>query len=135
MAAHPSFPATSTAETSTDSRLPSISPEPYPPVWLEKQDTDKCYNACARLLISEIKDDVERQVRSGGPAHIGVLFGTHNWESCNIILKELVDRGLAAVDKNEGETIIRIGTDVTDRLMFGQLYGELSGDVRSLSEN
>jgi proline dehydrogenase len=135
MAAHPSFSATTTADTSPNSRLPSISPDPYPPVWLEKQDTDKCYNACARLLISEIKADVERQVKSGGPARIGVLFGTHNWESCNIILKELVDRGLAVEDKDEGETIIRIGTDVTDRLIFGQLYGELSGDIRSSWEN
>jgi proline dehydrogenase len=127
MAAHPSFSATTTVDTCPDSRLPSISPEPYPPVWLEKQETDQCYNACARLLISEIKADVERQVKSGGPARIGVLFGTHNWESCNIILKELVDRGLAVEDEDKGEIIVRIGTDVTNRLIFGQLYGELSG--------
>jgi hypothetical protein len=41
-----------------------------------------------------------------------------------MILKDLVDRGLAMEDKNEGETVIRIGADVTDRLIFGQLYGE-----------
>jgi len=50
-------------------------------------------------------------------------------------MKELVDRGLAVEDKDEGEIIIRIGTDVTDRLIFGQLYGKLSGHVRSPWEN
>jgi proline dehydrogenase len=53
-----------------------------------------------------------------------VLFGTHNWESCGIILKELVDCGLAVQDQDEGGEVIRIGVDVTDRLIFGQLYGK-----------
>jgi proline dehydrogenase len=29
------------------------------------------------------------------PPGIGVLFGTHNWNSCGLVLKNLVDAGLA----------------------------------------
>lgn len=53
-----------------------------------------------------------------------MLFGTHNWESCDVILKELVDHGLAVRGKDDGVDIVRIGVDVTERLTFGQLYGE-----------
>jgi proline dehydrogenase len=53
-----------------------------------------------------------------------VLFGTHNWESCDVILKELVDRRLAVRDKDGAVDVVRVGLDVAERLIFGQLYGE-----------
>jgi proline dehydrogenase len=121
LAAHPTLP-----DPDSRTKSPSISPDLHPPVWSEKHDTDKAYNTCARLLLSEIKADIGRQVKTRGPVRIGVLFGTHNWESCGIILKELVDNGLAVEDKgDDGKDVVRIGVDVTDRLIFGQLYGEL----------
>jgi len=63
--------------------------------------------------------------QNGGkePARIGVLFGTHNWESCGVILDGLVKRHLAVRDKERGEDVVRIGGDVCERAMFGQLYG------------
>jgi proline dehydrogenase len=54
---------------------------------------------------------------------IGVLFGTHNWESCALILKELVRNGLAVEDsKIEGG--IKVGNETVERVAIGQLYGE-----------
>lgn len=54
---------------------------------------------------------------------IGVLFGTHNWESCALILKELVRNGLAVEDsKIEGG--IQVGDETVERVAIGQLYGE-----------
>lgn len=112
--------------TSTHSHSLSISPDKNPPVWLEKVYTDECYNACARLLINEIKADIDRESGWGAvpsAPRIGVLFGTHNWESCDIILKELVERRLATRDDGDDD-VVRIGLDVTERLAIGQLFGE-----------
>lgn len=70
-----------------------------------------------------IKDDL-RLSSVGAPAAptVGVLFGTHNWASCGLILDELVDSGLA--HKGEKDQVV-LGDDVTERLTIGQLYGQL----------
>jgi len=107
----------------------SISPDPYPPVWSTKADTDECYNTCARVLIRAIKDDVQGSSVSvpGGVKKsptIGVLFGTHNWTSCNVILDELVDAGLALKLREEGrEDVVKLEDVVTERITVGQLFG------------
>jgi proline dehydrogenase len=113
---------------------PSISPDQRPPVWLTKRETDECYNACARLLVREIKADIDLERRANpnrwaAPVQrLGVLFGTHNWESCDVILNELVNCGLgvAVVDKDEGGSgkVTEIGTDLAERMIFGHLYGK-----------
>ncbi|KAK0204224.1 FAD-linked oxidoreductase-like protein [Desarmillaria ectypa] len=93
----------------------SISSDPLPPVWAEKWETDKCYNECAKMLIGELKQDL------GGKAQtMGILFGTHNWASCELILTELVGRGLAK--RVEGD-VVSLGDEVTERLTIGQLFG------------
>ena len=85
-----------------------------------------------RLLLGKIKADIEQangddDTGRGGGARIGigVMFGTHNWESCRIVLGELVERGMAEPDGDEGG-VLRIGEEVEERLIFGQLYGEWS---------
>lgn len=40
-----------------------------------------------------------------------------------MILKELVDRGLATRDEGNSKDVIRIDMDVTERLAIGQLFG------------
>ncbi|KAK0449641.1 FAD-linked oxidoreductase-like protein [Desarmillaria tabescens] len=93
----------------------SLSSDPLPPVWAEKWETDKCYNECAKMLIGELKQDL------GGKAQtMGILFGTHNWTSCDLILTELVGRGLAK--RVEGD-VVSLGDEVTERLTIGQLFG------------
>jgi proline dehydrogenase len=50
---------------------------------------------------------------------IGVLFGTHNWESCQLILDKIRSLGLGEVDGQ----VVKIRDDVVRRLTMGQLYG------------
>ncbi|KAF8907642.1 FAD-linked oxidoreductase-like protein [Gymnopilus junonius] len=122
----------------------SISPEVDPPVWLEKKDSDATYNKCVGMLVRAVKEDLEKQnasvsTKKGAASAaaatsetpslpgLGVLFGTHNWDSCALILKELVLNGLAVeepkVSGNNGQAPIRVGEDVTERVAIGQLYG------------
>ncbi|KAF4584676.1 hypothetical protein EYR38_001906 [Pleurotus pulmonarius] len=147
----------------------SISPDPHPPVWETKADTDTCYNECAKTLIQAIEEDLYSPPPpspSSAPLHqsawltasswiirlkgqrtpsaavtsvasirldvepkiptIGVLFGTHNWKSCNLILTELVGHGLASQEllpAGEKESIIHLDEAVTERVTVGQLYG------------
>ncbi|THH17138.1 hypothetical protein EW146_g3612 [Bondarzewia mesenterica] len=98
----------------------SISPDPHPPVWPTKPETDACYNATARRIISSIRDDIA--------AHhpvptVGVLFGSHNWESCDLVLDELVKQGLARREKQDGREVVSMGDEVTERVALGQLFG------------
>lgn len=60
--------------------------------------------------------------------HIGVLFGTHNWESCALILKELVRNGLAVEDPAV-EGGITVGSATMNRVSIGQLYGMLASSA------
>ncbi|KAF8878434.1 FAD-linked oxidoreductase-like protein [Infundibulicybe gibba] len=106
----------------------SISPEPQPPVWLKKAETDRLYDTCAQLLVQAVKDDFTSSRTSHGKPSapgIGVLFGTHNDRSCDLIFEELVRTGLAV--KELGGSI-RLGDEVTERITFGQLYG-MSDDL------
>ena len=93
----------------------SISPDAEPPVWTEKTDSDARYNACVRELIAAVRADV------GNPTPtIGVLFGTHNWESANLIVDELVRQGLGQPD---AQGVVHVGDEVAERVTMGQLYG------------
>ncbi|KAH9487282.1 Proline dehydrogenase 1, mitochondrial [Psilocybe cubensis] len=161
----------------------SISPDIEPPVWTEKRDTDERYNACVKVLIEAIKEDVTRSKKrrpsnatdaqlttmgdissnfsylrgriysivgaGSSPVYsiskeeqrttsmnatprIGVLFGTHNWDSCALILKELVRNGLG-VEEDSGSVSESIGRitvqeEVVERVAIGQLYG-MSDDL------
>ncbi len=71
------------------------------------------------MLIVELKEDLERKVQM-----MGILFRTHNWMSCELILKELVTMGLAKCVEGEGEEVMSLGDEVTEWLTIGQLFGE-----------
>lgn len=88
------------------------------------------------MLIGAIKEDVSASLAhlpspaaasakgSPRPPTVGVLFGTHNWTSCKLILDELVASGLAkTADEGGEEPVVRLGEDVTERITMGQLYG------------
>ncbi|TFK85683.1 FAD-linked oxidoreductase [Polyporus arcularius HHB13444] len=93
----------------------SISPDAEPPVWTEKADSDARYNACVRELIAAVRADVGNATPT-----IGVLFGTHNWESANLIVDELVRQGLGQPD---AQGVVHVGDEVAERVTMGQLYG------------
>jgi proline dehydrogenase len=111
IAAHPA----SSSHVPSSSSL-SISPDPRPPVWPTKAETDLCFDTCASWLIDQVKADTKNKIPT-----IGILFGTHNWNSCRHILDRLVDAGVAV---REGG-IVSMKEEVTDRITLGQLYGLL----------
>jgi proline dehydrogenase len=113
----------------------SISPDFEPPVWSTKDATDDCFNKCERVLLAAVKHDIQDvgRRRSRGESaqpRIGVFFGTHNWKSCQLVLDELVASGLACESKvandtmEEGEAVVVLPDEVTERVTVGQLYGQ-----------
>ncbi|KAG8879803.1 hypothetical protein FRB97_001373 [Tulasnella sp. 331] len=82
------------------------------PVWNEKWDTDGAFNGAALMLVDQLK-------RSD--PHVGVMFATHNKESCDIAIRAMVSEGLARVEK--GTSTVRVDDRIVDRVSFGQLYG------------
>lgn len=91
----------------------SQSPETCP-VWMEKKDTDACYNRCVSLLLSALRGDITHKT-----PQIGLLFGTHNSESCTKILNGLVHEGIAT----EQDGLVIIGEEAAERCAIGQLFG------------
>lgn len=97
---------------------PSISDETDPPVYLNKTDTDDCYNSSAKVLVQRLKQDIETAL---DVPRIGVLFGTHNLASCQEILDDLTKQRLAVTDV---DGVVSIADEVLERLTFGQLLGK-----------
>ncbi|KAI0369891.1 FAD-linked oxidoreductase [Pilatotrama ljubarskyi] len=98
----------------------SISPDNMPPVWLNKDETDSCYDSAVRLLMSLVREDVDKCPKGApGPA-IGALFGTHNWESANLVIDEMVKQGLASAGDYGG---VWISDAAMQRVAIAQLYG------------
>lgn len=124
LVAHPSTSATADASLASPamSTSLSISPDPVPPVWTAKADTDARYNAGVRALVAAVREDVA--AARGGQLGLGVLFGTHNWESAGLIVDELVRQGLAVEVEGEGG-VVEVGDEVAERVTLGQLYGAL----------
>lgn len=97
----------------------SISPEASPPVYLTKAETDGSFNDCARTLVDRIALDV----RQNSQPRISVLFGTHNAESCRLIISLLEKKELAEADPLHGT--VRLPRSTALRISFGQLFGKL----------
>ena len=75
-------------------------------------------------------DKKPKTTTASPPPSIGVLFGTHNWTSCGLILKNLVDAGLAVTSdgkefKPEAAEVVKISDNAVERIAIGQLYGGL----------
>ncbi|KZT08999.1 FAD-linked oxidoreductase [Laetiporus sulphureus 93-53] len=102
----------------------SVSPDPMPPVRLTKPDTDDCYNECAAMLLQQVRKDIDDEA-----PRIGVLFGTHNWRSCDLILNELLKLAIARKDETGAVTM---PVETTERVTIGQLYGMCDDLTNSL---
>ncbi|KAG8691661.1 hypothetical protein FRC08_010114 [Ceratobasidium sp. 394] len=92
--------------------------EDLPAVWLRKDETDRCFNDCARSLVGEVRDAFGSNTNKG--PGVSLLFGTHNKESCQHVLNSMVALGLGQKDA-EGRVAVKAG--VEDAVCFGQLYG------------
>ncbi|KAL5534774.1 hypothetical protein ACEPAG_1238 [Sanghuangporus baumii] len=128
----------------TSSSSSSISPDPLPPVWATKAETDACFNECARILVRRLALDVaeeeSKQLNNkkggGGGGYVprlALLFGTHNPGSCELVLDALVDEGLAVrarptstaptgEEKSKVEKV-EIKPSALRHVCVGQLYG------------
>lgn len=95
----------------------SISPGVDPPVYSTKVETDASFNECARILVKLISLDA----RKNSQPRISVLFGTHNMESCRLILSLLEQEGLAKADALH--TTVSVPRSTALRISFGQLFG------------
>ncbi|KIM39089.1 hypothetical protein M413DRAFT_447440 [Hebeloma cylindrosporum] len=118
-----------------------------------KQDVDRCASLAPGAVPVENKgwfgDLFGGSIakRSGGRVSgpksspsapgIGVFFGTHNWDSCALILQELKRNGLAVddtsrriscVSEEQPEYPIKIVEEAVERVAIGQLYG-MSDDL------
>ncbi|KAI0668619.1 FAD-linked oxidoreductase [Trametes maxima] len=107
------------ATTPSGSHELSISTDNMPPVWLTKDDTDSCYNSAVELLVALAREDAEKCARGAPGPIVGAMFGTHNWESANLVIDELVKQGLATA----GENGVWISDAAMQRVAVAQLYG------------
>ena len=115
--------AAAVSPTSPTVQSLSISPDALPPVWHTKPETDACYNAAVRTLIELVREDVEACRKSGAAAPaIGALFGTHNWESADLVVDELMRQGLAKSTEADGGAVV-VGDEAMRRVAVAQLYG------------
>ncbi|KAL4071186.1 FAD-linked oxidoreductase-like protein [Scleroderma yunnanense] len=104
----------------------SISPDPDPPVYRSKADTDACYDQCAAILVRAIAEDITSAKTTAitRPPRLAVLFGTHNWLSTELVLDALVNNGLACQGGGGGtKGVLIIPPEVAERCTFAQLYG------------
>jgi proline dehydrogenase len=112
----------------------SVSRDDRPPVWPTKAETDASYDECVGMLVDAVAQDVAGPpatgwlanmlgrapaAGSGAPA-IGVLFGTHNRASCDLILSSLAQRGLA---QRGADGALVLPDAVAGRVALAQLYG------------
>jgi len=140
----------------------SISPDPEPPVWMTKSETDACFNEGVQTLVRAIAADVRASnsrswrdtknwwsISSASRTNsntalsvprIAVIFGTHNWESCDVVLEELVKANLASKEEIQEEgkkgkrSVVSVRDDVAQRVAIAQLYGMCDDLTDSLVE-
>lgn len=86
------------------------------PIWIDKPATDKAFNDSVALVISTMA----RQLASKPASALSVFFGTHNEDSCQLIIETLKKEGLA--QKVKGGWALR--DDVLGKVFIAQLYGE-----------
>jgi len=85
-----------------------------PPVFLNKPDTDRCYDAAAEELVRAVDNS------DGSGPNVGVLFGSHNADSCAKVLDALVNAGLATREKDGS---VKVDDLAAERVALAQLYG------------
>ncbi|KAH9048797.1 FAD-linked oxidoreductase [Lactarius hengduanensis] len=102
-------------EAQTDSpSLPLTAHVSWPPVFLNKADTDRCYDAAAGELVRAVANS------DGSGPRVGVLFGSHNAGSCAKVLDALVNAGIATHEKDGS---VKVDDVAAERVALAQLYG------------
>lgn len=60
----------------------SISPDELPPVWSHKEETDNCYNQCAKMVLAAVGEDVSnRRNHTASGTITGHTKSNKSWSS------------------------------------------------------
>lgn len=82
------------------------------------------YNNSITTIISTLS----HQLNSIEPHKaLSVVFGTHNAESCDLVVSNLVKYGLASPTKNTADSedkLLKLRDDVVGKVYVAQLYGQ-----------
>ncbi|KIL62170.1 hypothetical protein M378DRAFT_187387 [Amanita muscaria Koide BX008] len=152
-----------TAASKGDSTSFSISPDPTPPVWSSKSETDECYHTGVRTLVKAIAEDVSLREtkhkhdgggkgwwlswptwRSSGnknkltpreQPHIGVMFASHNKGTCDLVLEELVKANLARTEDGNGTSEGRTTIVVPEETLRRVAIAQLYGMADDLTDS
>lgn len=91
------------------------------------------YNNSINTIISTLS----HQLNSIEPHKaLSVVFGTHNPESCDLVISNLVKYGLAApVDEKAEHNLLRLRDDVVGKVFVAQLYGMKDDLTDKMSES
>jgi proline dehydrogenase len=92
-----------------------------PLVWSEKGETDQCYNQCAEMLLDQVALPSSPSSSNTSP-RIGLLFGTHNKDSCDVVMNGLVKRGLVSEEPGNAG-VLKVPQWVSGQVQLGQLLG------------
>ncbi|KAI9637293.1 FAD-linked oxidoreductase-like protein [Dioszegia hungarica] len=94
------------------------------PIWADKEATDKAYDGSVTTIISTLA----RQLHSTHSERaLNVVFGTHNQESCDLIVERLKAEGLAVLGEKKGS--VRLREDVQGKVFVAQLYVGMKDDL------
>ena len=89
------------------------------PIQPNKSSTDVAYDGATKSLIAQLAKDLKSKPTES--PSVGMFFGTHNGESCDLIADSLVENDLA--ERNvDGRLVTKPG--VRGRVCTGQLFGK-----------
>lgn len=91
------------------------------------------YNNSITTIISTLS----HQLNSTEPHKaLSVVFGTHNPESCDLVIGNLVKYGLATrTDPTSESSLLRLRDDVVGKVYVAQLYGMKDDLTDKMSES
>lgn len=90
------------------------------------------YNNSIATIISTLS----HQLNSTEPQKaLSVVFGTHNPESCDLVISNLVKYGLATRTDASPDSLLRLRDDVVGKVYVAQLYGMKDDLTDKISES
>ncbi|KAK4057046.1 proline dehydrogenase [Microbotryomycetes sp. JL221] len=89
-------------------------------VWNNKQETDDCFDNCAKLLEQRIVDEIQRENNGQVKTTTAAFYASHNGTSMRKVLESLKKDGLARVND---QGLLELNDNLRGRISFGQLYG------------
>jgi proline dehydrogenase len=100
------------------------------PIQPNKEATHAAFNGATTSLIAQLAKDIKAKPTEA--PSVGIFFGTHNGDSCDLIANSLVENDLAERNE-EGRLVTKPG--VRGRVCTGQLFGKSLLKPRRFAED